>query len=65
LLHYGASAIHPTRKGVGFSHEFVIIMAYCQMDEMEASCFKPTVVFVNSDNSLKEVTNYERHGEVK
>lgn len=43
----------------------VIIMTYCQMDEKEASDFKPTVIFVNEDNSIKEITHYERHGEIK
>jgi aspartate 1-decarboxylase len=55
----GAAArfVHPGDK--------VIIMAYCQMDEIDASKFKPTVIFVNEDNSIKEITNYERHGEIK
>lgn len=43
----------------------VIIMTYCQMDEKEALDFKPTVIFVNEDNSIKEITHYERHGEIK
>ena len=55
----GAAArfVHPGDK--------VIIMAYCQMEEVEAKSFRPTVVFVNEDNSIKEVTNYEHHGEIK
>lgn len=43
----------------------VIIMAYCVMDEKEVQCFKPTVVFVNDDNSIKEIAHYEKHGEIK
>jgi len=43
----------------------VIIMTYCQMDEKEALDYKPTVIFVNEDNSIKEITHYERHGEIK
>ncbi|MFJ7184004.1 aspartate 1-decarboxylase [Lysinibacillus xylanilyticus] len=43
----------------------VIIMAYCQLNEVEASAYKPKVVFVNEDNSIKEVGNYEKHGEIK
>lgn len=43
----------------------IIIMAYCQMDEKEALEYKPTVLFVNDDNSIKEITHYERHGEIK
>lgn len=43
----------------------VIIMAYCQMSEKEALEFRPTVIFVNEDNTIKEITYYERHGEIK
>jgi aspartate 1-decarboxylase len=43
----------------------VILMTYCQMDENEAKSHRPTVVFVNKDNSIAEVTNYEKHGEIK
>lgn len=37
----------------------IIIIAYAQMDEVEAREHKPKVVFVNDDNSIKEITNYE------
>lgn len=37
----------------------VIIIAYAQMDEKEAKAYKPKVVFVNGDNTIKEITNYE------
>ena len=37
----------------------VIIIAYAQMEEKEAKEHKPKVVFVNDDNSIKEITNYE------
>ena len=37
----------------------VIIIAYAQMEEKEAKEHKPKVVFVNEDNSIKEITNYE------
>jgi aspartate 1-decarboxylase len=43
----------------------VILMTYCEMDEKEAKLHKPIVVFVKDDNSISEVTNYERHGEIK
>ena len=43
----------------------VILMTYCQMNENEAKAHKPTVVFVNEENSVIEVTNYEKHGEIK
>ena len=37
----------------------VIIIAYAQMDEAEAKKYKPAVVFMNDDNTIKEITNYE------
>jgi aspartate 1-decarboxylase len=37
----------------------VIIIAYAQMEEEEAKKYKPAVVFVNEDNTIKEITNYE------
>ncbi|EHI99988.1 MULTISPECIES: aspartate 1-decarboxylase [unclassified Clostridium] len=37
----------------------VIIIAYAQMNEEEAKKFKPAVVFMNDDNTIKEITNYE------
>ncbi len=43
----------------------IIIMAYAQMTEGEAKEFKPTVVFVDDNNKIKEITGYERHGEIK
>lgn len=43
----------------------VIIMAYCQLEEEEVKTHKPKVVFVNGDNTIKEVGNYENHGEIK
>jgi len=35
----------------------VIIIAYAQMDEDEAKKYKPAVVFMNDDNTIKEITN--------
>lgn len=43
----------------------IIIMAYAQMDEKETKSYKPTVVFVNDNNNIKEITNYELNGEIK
>ena len=45
--------------------DHVILMTYCQMDKNEAKTHKPIVVFVDDKNSIVEVTNYERHGEIK
>ncbi len=43
----------------------IIIMTYCQLNEEEAKKFRPTVVFVDDTNNVKEITYYERHGEIK
>lgn len=43
----------------------VIIMAYCTLSEDEAKTHRPTVVFVDDENRISEVTRYERHGEIK
>lgn len=47
------------------SGDKVILMTYCEMDSEEAKLHKPIVVFVKEDNSISEVTTYERHGEIK
>lgn len=43
----------------------VILMTYCEMEAAEVKNHKPVVVFVDENNAIKEVTNYERHGEIK
>lgn len=40
----------------------VIIMAYADMSEEEAKSFRPKVVFVNEDNKITSVKDYEKHG---
>lgn len=40
----------------------IIIMAYAQMIPEEAKEFSPKVVFVDDDNKISRVTNYEKHG---
>lgn len=39
----------------------IIIMAYCQMDKEEAKEHEPIVVFANEDNTINNITNYERN----
>lgn len=43
----------------------VIIMAYCNMTADEAKEHRPTVVFVDDDNKVSQITQYEKHGEIK
>ena len=45
--------------------DHIIIMAYAQMTPEEAREFRPQVVFVDEDNSIREVTTYEKHGEIE
>lgn len=42
-----------------------IIMCYCQVTPEEAKTHRPNVVFVNKNNQISEVTQYELHGEIK
>lgn len=44
--------------------DHVIVMAYCQMDTNEAKDHKPKVVFVDEDNHISRVSNYEKHGQL-
>ena len=43
----------------------IIIMTYCLISEEKAKKFKPTVIFVDDTNNIKEITQYEIHGEIK
>lgn len=40
----------------------IILMAYAQMTPEEAKEHRPTVVFVDDDNKVSRITNYEKHG---
>lgn len=42
----------------------VIIMSYVQMTPEEIKDNKPKVVFVDDDNKITRVTNYEKHGQL-
>ena len=43
----------------------IIIMAYAQYEQEEARTHKPAVVFVDEENRISRVTNYEKHGLLK
>ncbi|MDY2960633.1 MAG: aspartate 1-decarboxylase [Hornefia sp.] len=43
----------------------VIIMAYGTCSESEISAHKPVVVFVDDENRISRITNYEKHGLLK
>ncbi len=40
----------------------VIVMAFCTMSPEEAKTHRPTVVFVDENNAISEITYYEEHG---
>lgn len=44
--------------------DHIIIMAYAQMTPEEAKEHKPTVVFVNDENEIRQISHYEKHGEL-
>lgn len=41
-----------------------IIMCYCQMTPEEAQTHRPHVVFVDEENTIREVMRYEKHGDI-
>jgi aspartate 1-decarboxylase len=43
----------------------IIIMCYAHYDSEEAKEHKPKVVFVDDENKISRVTNYEKHGLLK
>lgn len=42
----------------------IIIMSYAQMEPSEIKYNKPKVVFVDDENKITRVTNYEKHGKL-
>lgn len=42
----------------------IIIMAYANMTQEEASEFKPNVILVDEKNKITKVLHYEKHGEL-
>ncbi len=43
----------------------IIIMCYAQMTPEELENHSPKVVFVDDDNKISRITNYEKHGLLK
>lgn len=43
----------------------IIIMAYAGFTEEEAEHHKPKVVFVDDENRISRLTNYEKHGRLE
>ena len=45
--------------------DHVIIMCYARMTPEEAKTNKPKVVFVDEENHISRLTNYEKHGRLE
>lgn len=43
-------------------HDRIILMAYAEMTPEESKSHHPTVIFVDDDNKISRITNYEKHG---
>lgn len=43
----------------------IIIMAYCNLTPEEAKTHTPKVVFVDEKNNISQITDYEKHGEIR
>ncbi len=44
--------------------DHIILMSYAQMTPEEAREHKPKVVFVDEENQIARITNYEKYGEL-
>ena len=64
ILEYEKVQIVDVNNGSRFE-TYTIIMAYGQYTPDEAKEHKPAVVFVDEENKVSRVTNYERHGLLK
>lgn len=40
----------------------IIIMSYAQYDAAELNAHRPRVVFVDDNNQVSQISNYEKHG---
>lgn len=50
---------------VSVGDKIIIIMAYGSYHMEEAKEHKPTVIFVDEENKISRITNYEKHGLLK
>ncbi|PXV95413.1 L-aspartate 1-decarboxylase [Lachnotalea glycerini] len=44
--------------------DHIIIMSFANMDAEEAKKYRPKVLFMDDENQIVRVTNYERHGKL-
>lgn len=44
--------------------DHIILMSYCSMTNEEAKNHKPKVIFVDENNHINKIANYEKHGQL-
>ena len=59
MICLNGAAAHQVQLG-----DKIIIMCYAQMTPEEVQENKPKVVFVDDENKITRVTNYEKHGQL-
>ena len=42
----------------------IILMAYCELEVEEVKNHKPKVVFVDENNKIEKISEYEKHGKL-
>jgi aspartate 1-decarboxylase len=60
IICLNGAAAHCARPG-----DKVIIMSYAQLSPEEARAHRPIVAFVDEDNRITRLSNYERHGRLE
>jgi aspartate 1-decarboxylase len=60
IICLNGAAAHCARPG-----DKVIIMSYARLSPEEARAHRPTVAFVDEDNRITRLSNYERHGRLE
>ena len=58
----GVICLHGAAARLFSTGDKVIIMAYASYSEDELKDYKPKVVFVDDDNKITKVSNYEKYG---
>ncbi len=60
IICLNGAAAHCARPG-----DKVIIMSYARLSPEEARAHRPIVAFVDEDNRITRLSNYERHGRLE
>ena len=60
----GVICLNGAAARCGQKGDTVIIMAYADMSPEEIASHRPKVVFVDGNNKIVKVAEYEKHGEI-